>query len=56
MACNEEWMLNAILLATLSMVTGTYWGMPDIYIPTFVLKRLAGFQDSVLMNSLAVIR
>lgn len=31
-AYNEEWMPHAILLAILSMVTGTYWGMLSIYI------------------------
>jgi uncharacterized membrane protein len=29
---NEEWMPHAILLAILSMVTGTYWGMLTIYL------------------------
>jgi uncharacterized membrane protein len=29
---NEEWMPHAILLAILSMVTGTYWGMLSIYL------------------------
>lgn len=29
---NEEWMPHAILLAILSMVSGTYWGMLSIYI------------------------
>ncbi|GAB5551190.1 MAG: DUF819 family protein [Saprospiraceae bacterium] len=31
-AYNEEWMPHAILLAILSMVTGTYWGMLSIYL------------------------
>lgn len=31
-AYNEEWMPHAILLAILSMVTGTYWGMLTIYL------------------------
>ncbi|MCB0707367.1 MAG: DUF819 family protein [Saprospiraceae bacterium] len=31
-AYNEEWMSHAILLAILSMVTGTYWGMLTIYL------------------------
>jgi len=31
-AYNEEWMPHAILLAILSMVTGTYWGMVTIYL------------------------
>ncbi len=29
---NEEWMPHAILLAILSMVSGTYWGMLSIYL------------------------
>jgi uncharacterized membrane protein len=31
-AYNEEWMPHAILLAILSMVSGTYWGMLSIYL------------------------
>jgi uncharacterized membrane protein len=31
-AYNEEWMPPAILLAILSMVTGTYWGLLSIYL------------------------
>lgn len=31
-AYNEEWMPHAILLAILSMVTGTYWGLLTIYL------------------------
>lgn len=31
-AYNEEWMPHAILLAVLSMVMGTYWGMLTIYL------------------------
>ena len=31
-AYNEEWMPHAILLAILSMVTGTYWGMVTIFL------------------------
>ncbi len=31
-AYNEEWMPHAILLAILSMVSGTYWGMLTIYL------------------------
>jgi uncharacterized membrane protein len=31
-AYNEEWMPHAILLAILSMVTGTYWGMLSMYL------------------------
>lgn len=37
-AYNEEWMPHAILLAILSMVTGTYWGLLTIYLfKTFVI-------------------
>lgn len=37
-AYNEEWMSHAIILAILSMVTGTTWGMISIYlIKTIVL-------------------
>ena len=31
-AFNESWMPHAILLAVLSMVTGTYWGLLTIYL------------------------
>jgi uncharacterized membrane protein len=31
-AYNEEWMPHAILLAILSMVTGTAWGMFTLYL------------------------
>lgn len=31
-AYNEEWMPHAILLAILSMVSGTYWGLLTIYL------------------------
>ncbi len=31
-AYNESWMPHAILLAVLSMVTGTYWGLLTIYL------------------------
>ena len=31
-AYNKEWMPHAILLAILSMVSGTFWGMITIYL------------------------
>lgn len=35
-AYNEEWMPHAILLAILSMVSGTWWGMLTIYLFTLM--------------------
>jgi uncharacterized membrane protein len=31
-AYNKEWMPHAILLAILSMVSGTFWGMLTMYL------------------------
>ena len=37
-AYNEEWMPHAILLAILSMVSGTWWGMLTIYLFTLMAR------------------